>query len=148
MWNRRPVRQAQGRGDITKTGIAWSVEDNTPDICSPVSDGELIYLLTTDGLLLCYRISDGTKLWEKDLKTNFLASPSIVGDKLYLLSAEGVMFISQIGPFDKAQGRPEYKELARCELGEPCHASPAFVDGRIYIRSSTHLYCISNRRDR
>jgi len=137
--------RATGRGDITETSIAWSIEDSTPDICSPVSDGELIYLLTTDGLLLCYRISDGTKLWEKDLKTNFFASPSIVGDKLYLLSAEGVMFISQIGPFDKAQGRPEYKELARCELGEPCHASPAFVDGRIYIRSSTHLYCISNR---
>ena len=131
-----------GRGDITKTGIAWSVEDNTPDICSPVSNGQLLYLLTTDGLLLCYEVSDGKKLWEKDLKTNFFASPSIVGDKLYLLSAEGVMFIGQIGPFDKAQGRPEYKELARCELGEPCHASPAFMDGRIYIRSSTHLYCI------
>jgi outer membrane protein assembly factor BamB len=136
----RPVRRAQGRGDITETGIAWSIEDNTPDICSPVSNGQLLYLLTTDGLLLCYEVSDGKKLWEKDLKTNFLASPSIVGDKLYLLSAEGVMFIGQIGP--------EYKELARCELGEPCHASPAFADGRIYIRSSTHLYCISNRRDR
>ncbi len=152
----RPVRQAQGRGDITETGIAWSIEDNTPDICSPVSNGQLLYLLTTDGLLLCYEVSDGKKLWEKDLQKNFFASPSIVGDKLYLLSAEGAMFISQIGPFDKAQsawgrptaGRPEYKELARCELGEPCHASPAFMDGRIYIRSSTHLYCISNRRDR
>lgn len=152
----RPVRQAQGRGDITETGIAWSIEDNTPDICSPVSNGQLLYLLTTDGLLLCYEVSDGKKLWEKDLQKNFFASPSIVGDKLYLLSAEGAMFISQIGPFDKAQsawgrptaGRPEYKELARCEIGEPCHASPAFMDGRIYIRSSTHLYCISNRRDR
>jgi outer membrane protein assembly factor BamB len=133
----RPVRQAQGGGDITETGIAWSIEDPAPDICSPVSNGELIYLLTTDGLLLCYKTSDGTKLWEKDLETNFFASPSIVADKLYLLSAKGVMFIGQVGP--------EYKELARCELGEPCYASPAFADGRIYIRSSTHLYCILNR---
>jgi len=123
-----------GRGDITKTGIAWSAEDAAPDICSPVSNGQLLYLLTTDGLLLCYQVSDGKKLWEKDLQKNFLASPSIVGDKLYLLSAEGVMFIVEIGP--------EYKEFARCELGAPCNASPAFVDGRIYIRSSTHLYCI------
>jgi len=136
-----------GRGDITKSGVAWSAEDAAPDICSPVSNGQLLYLLTTDGLLLCYEVSDGKKLWEKDLKTNFLASPSIVGDKLYLLSAEGVMFISQTGPFDKAQGKPEYKELARCELGEPCHASPAFVDGRIYIRSSTHLYCIGKAKN-
>jgi len=123
-------------GDITETGIVWSVEDSAPDICSPVSDGQLLYLLTTDGLLLCYKVSDGTKLFEKDLQTSFFASPSIVVDKLYLLSAKGVMFISQIGP--------QYKELARCELDEPCYASPAFMDGRIYIRSNTHLYCISN----
>ena len=127
------------RGDITKSGIAWSVEDAAPDICSPVSNGQLLYLLTTDGLLLCYQVSDGKKLWEKDLQKNFFASPSIVGDKLYLLSAEGVMFISQIGP--------EYKALARCELGEPCYASPAFVDGRIYIRSSTNLYCIKEAKN-
>jgi len=123
-----------GRGDVTKTAIAWSAEDAAPDICSPVSNGQFLYLLTTDGLLLCYQVSDGKKLWEKDLQKNFLASPSIVGDKLYLLSAEGIMFIVEIGS--------EYKELARCELGEPCHASPAFADGRIYIRSSAHLYCI------
>jgi len=123
-----------GRGDITKSGVAWSAEDAAPDICSPVSNGQFLYLLTTDGLLLCYQVSDGKKQWEKDLQKNFLASPSIVGDKLYLLSAEGIMFIVEIGT--------PYKELTRCELGEPCHASPAFVDGRIYIRSSTHLYCI------
>ena len=36
------------------------------------------------------------------------------------------MHIAQIGP--------EYKELGKCELGEECLASPAFADGRIYIR--------------
>jgi outer membrane protein assembly factor BamB len=34
------------------------------------------------------------------------------------------------------------KELNRCELGEPADASPAFLDGRIYIRGKKHLYCI------
>jgi hypothetical protein len=60
----------------------------------------------------------------------------LVGDKLYLLSEEGNMFILEVGP--------EYKEIAKCELGEKCHASPAFVDGRIYIRSAENLYCIGN----
>jgi outer membrane protein assembly factor BamB len=124
----------EGRGDITDTAIAWSVEDIVPSICSPVSDGELIYLLTSDGLLCCHRLSDGTKLWEKELERNFLASPSIVGDRLYLLSEKGVMLILQVGV--------EYKELTRCELGEPCFASPAFGNGRIYIRATEHLYCI------
>ncbi|MFH1884474.1 MAG: PQQ-binding-like beta-propeller repeat protein [Planctomycetota bacterium] len=136
-----------GRGDVTQTHIAWSLEEGAPDICSPVSNGELIFLLTTEGFLTCYKVADGKRLWEQDLRENFFASPSLVlapaspdasrgsgGDKLYLLTEEGVMFIVQAGP--------EYKELTRCELGEDCRASPAFADGRIYIRGLENLYCI------
>jgi hypothetical protein len=60
----------------------------------------------------------------------------LVGSSLYLLSEKGVMFIVEAGP--------EYKELAKCELGEDCCASPAFADGRIYIRGLENLYCIGN----
>ena len=125
-----------GRGDVTKTHIAWSIEEAIPDICSPVSNGELIFMLTTDGLLGCYKVTDGTKLWEEDLREDFFASPTLLGNRLYLLSQKGVMFI--------VEAATEYKELARCELGEDCHASPAFVDGRIYIRGLKNLYCIGN----
>ncbi len=123
-----------GQGDVTKTHIAWSIKDGTPDICCPVSSGQLVFLLASEGMLFCYKVSDGTKLWEKDIKENFRASPSIVGSRLYLLSEKGTMFIVEAGM--------EYKELARCELGEDCYASPAFADGRIYIRGLKNLYCI------
>ena len=123
-----------GRGDVTETHIAWSLEEGAPDICSPVSNGELIFLLATEGFLTCYKVTDGTKLWEKDLQKYFQASPSLVGDRVYLLSEKGVMFI--------IKAEPEYEELARSELGEDCHASPAFADGRIYIRGLENLYCI------
>jgi len=141
-----------GRGDVTETHIAWSLDEGAPDICSPVSNGELIFLLATEGLLTCYKVEDGTKLWEQDLRENFFASPSLVpapaspdasrgsgGDKLYLLTEKGVMLIIQAGP--------EYKELTRCELGEECHASPAFADGRIYIRGLENLYCIGKKTE-
>jgi outer membrane protein assembly factor BamB len=126
-----------GQGDVTKTHIAWKAEDGIPDICSPVSDGTYVYLLDSEGLITCYRVEDGKKAYEHDLREPFRASPSIVGDKLYLLSLKGVMHIAQVGP--------EYKELGKCELGEECFASPAFVDGRIYIRGVKNLYCIGGR---
>jgi outer membrane protein assembly factor BamB len=126
-----------GKGDVTETHIAWLSEEGGPDICSPVSNGESIFLLATEGLLECYKVSDGKRLWEKDLEEYFLASPSLVGNKLYLLSEKGVMFI--------AEAETEYKELAKCELHEKCHASPAFADGRIYIRGLENLYCIGSR---
>jgi outer membrane protein assembly factor BamB len=123
-----------GRGDVTETHIEWNISENAPDIGSPVSNGELVFLLTMDGYLSCFKNSDGTKLWEQEVDDYFLASPSFVGDKLYLLGDDGVMFIAEV--------EPEYKELAKCELGEKCQASPAFADGRIYIRGEKHLFCI------
>ena len=126
-----------GKGDVTETHIAWISEEGGPDICSPVSNGESIFLLATEGLLESYNVSDGKRLWEKDMQEYFLASPCLVGNNLYMLSEKGVMFI--------AEGGSEYKELAKCELGEKCHASPAFADGRIYIRGVENLYCIGSR---
>ena len=130
------IRQ-DGQGDVTETHIAWSVEHDAPDICSPVSNGELFFSLTTFGTLSCYKVADGTPLWEKDLEGTFRASPSIVGSRVYLLSERGVTIIIEVGD--------EYRELARCELGEACYASPAFADGRIYIRGVENLYCIGTR---
>jgi outer membrane protein assembly factor BamB len=128
--------RADGKGDVTKTHIAWENDEWGPNICSPVSDGERIFMLASEGLIAGYKNSDGTKLYEHDLRENFLASPTLVNDKLYLLTEKGVMFIVQAGT--------EYKELKKCELGEKCFASPAFVNGRIYIRALENLYCIGD----
>ena len=125
-----------GQGDVTKTHIAWKATDNIPDIGSPVSNGELIFLLETYGILTCYKVSDGTKLWEQDLETSFMASLSLAGDRLYMLSEKGVMFIAKVGS--------EYVELTKSPLGEKCYSSPAFADGRIYIRAAENLYCIGD----
>jgi outer membrane protein assembly factor BamB len=125
-----------GSGDVTETHIAYKI-DFAPDICSPVSNGEMIFLLSTDGLLCCYKTEDGTRLWEKELREYFQASPSLVGDKLYLFGEKGAILIIEAGP--------EYKEAAKFELGEKCFASPAFADGRIYIRGEEYLYCIGHQ---
>jgi outer membrane protein assembly factor BamB len=127
--------RTDGQGDVSETHIAWNNEDGGPDICSPVTDGEVLFNMG-DGLLTCLKVSDGTMMWEEDLRAYFFASPCLVGEKLYLLDDKGVMFISEY--------KPKYKELAKCKLGEECRASPAFTDGRIYIRGVENLYCISS----
>ncbi len=123
-----------GQGNVTETHVAWKMEEGGPDICSPVSDGKYVYLLESADLLICCKVETGEKLYEQEIKGDFRASPSLVGDKLYMLDMKGVMHIVQTGP--------EFKELGKCELGEECYASPAFADGRIYIRGTENLYCI------
>ena len=72
-----------------------------------------------------------------DLGMSFSASPSVAGDRVYLLSQTGLMLMVKAGR--------EYEELGRAELGEKCTSSPAFMDGRIYIRGERHLYCIGSK---
>ena len=44
---------------------------------------------------------------------------------------------------------PKDDETLTAELGERCPgASPAPVEGRIFIRAETHLYCIGASTDR
>lgn len=126
-----------GTGDVTETHIAWTGDDGIPDISSPVSDGEFIYLVTTEGDLTCYEIADGKMLWQEYFGGEFQASPVIANGLLYILNADGVMII--------AKGGREFKEITRCELGESCYASPAFADGRIYIRGHDNLYCVGSK---
>ena len=127
-----------GAGDVTKTHVAWTAEDGLPDICSPVSDGELLWLTETYGTLTCYDVRTGKMVWEKDLDMEFNASPSLVGGQVYLAGTDGVTII--------IEATRKYKEITRSELGEKVYASPAFMDGRIYIRGEKHLFCISGAK--
>ena len=127
-----------GSGDVTRSHLAWMAEDGLPDIISPLTDGTMVLLSTTDGMLTAYAVADGAKLWEKELDVRVMASPSLVDDKVYLLDEAGVMHI--------ATTNGGFHVSARAELGEHAWACPAFADGRIYIRGMKHLFCIGERK--
>lgn len=125
-----------GAGDVTKTHVVWAAEDNVPDITSPVANEQLVFTVTTPGLLTCFELKTGAKVWEKELDLDFHASPSLVGDRLLLVSKTGVIL-------ELAAAR-QFKELGRSELGEEVNASPAFAPGRMFIRTAQHLVCIGS----
>ena len=71
----------------------YSFESNTDPCSTPTIDGEYVYALNTDGILLCLRIKNGKLKWRKDLvndlKTEkipfgFSGSPIIEGDRIIL----------------------------------------------------------------
>ncbi|TAK96210.1 MAG: hypothetical protein EPO07_14765, partial [Verrucomicrobia bacterium] len=43
-----------GAGDVSKSHIAWTEEENVPDVTSPVSDGELVFTVTSMGGLAAF----------------------------------------------------------------------------------------------
>ena len=123
-----------GQGNVTKTHVAWKFEDNVPDVTSPLSNGELAFMITTSGMLTCLDAKDGKKQWDHDYETEFHASPSLAGNRLYLFSQKGSAVV--------VEAAREFKELFRTEMGDGFHASPAFAADRIYLRGLTNVWCL------
>jgi outer membrane protein assembly factor BamB len=129
-----------GAGNVTKTHCAWTNEDNIPDITSPATDGRLLFDLTSSGVLTCLDVKDGKKQWEHDFELEFHASPGIADSKLYLFSLKGTVFVVEAGP--------QFNELFRTDMGEGFEASPAFADGRIFVRGETNFWCFGSFPER
>lgn len=127
-----------GRGDVTESHVLWTAEDGLPDTCSPLVTPQCLLLLASEGILTGYDVKSGKKLWEQDFESSFKASPSLVGKNVYLLGDEGKAWIVEPGP-------AACKTVAQADVGEHCAASPAFQDGRIYLRGKEHLFCIGSK---
>ena len=127
-----------GAGDVTKSHIAWTAEENAPDVTTPVSNGELVFTVTSSGMLTCFDLKDGKKVWQKDLEIEVQASPGIAGNRLFVLSTKGDALLAEAGR--------EFKELGRAKFADLFHGSPAFATGRVYLRGATNLWCLGGKK--
>lgn len=121
--------------DLNKPSeILWEDDMVLSDIPSPVATNGLLIVSTSYGLIACYDALSGKSYWEHEVGNNVYASPMVVGDNIYMMDTKGQMLIFKA---DKT-----YTEVASNALGEDAVTTPAFMDGRIYIRGSKNLYCI------
>jgi outer membrane protein assembly factor BamB len=128
------VVRAGGKGDVTKTNIAWESKEDVPKIPSMLYVKPYLYLVTEAGVAKCFKAATGEVIWRERLGGRFSASPVWADGKVYFLSDKGTTTVIADGA--------EFKVLAKNELNETCKASPAISAGNIFIRSDKHLYCI------
>ncbi|MDP6776060.1 MAG: PQQ-binding-like beta-propeller repeat protein [Candidatus Latescibacteria bacterium] len=114
--------------------MVWEYDDNLAEVASPVATSEYLVVATSFGAVACYESKTGEELWLHDFDEGFYASPILVGELVYLMDMNGLMHIFRLGR--------EFRQIAECPLGERAMATPAFADGRIYIRGMEHLYCV------
>lgn len=139
--------KADGTGDVTETNILWEGEDGLPNTASPLVTGEFVLLATTDGMLTCYDAKEGTFLWDKEfLDTVFQSSPSLAEGRVYLFGGveveQGDDWVKKGKAWVLEVDRDGAEEIGTGDFEEGCVTSPAFQDGRIYIRGKQHLFCI------
>ncbi len=117
------------------TKVLWEYDEILPDTASPLATDKYLFIAASYGLVVCLDVATGKMLWEQEYDDGFYSSPILVGDRVYALDMAGIMHIFS------AEG--EYKSLGEPQLGEECVATPAVVDGRIFIRGSKHLFCLA-----
>lgn len=124
-----------GKGDVTKTHLAWQNKKNFPYVPSLLVRGEHVYFVNDKGLAACHALKDGSLVWsERVTADGVTASPVLIDGKIYVFTEKGnaVVFAAE----------PTLRVLARNSLAEDVMASPAVADHRLYVRSRTHLFCI------
>lgn len=135
----RAVRLADARGALTgPPGLAWSYDKDTPYVPSPLLyRGGLYFLKSNSGILTCLDARTGTPHYTERLPgvPNVYASPVAADGRVYVAGRDGSTAVLEAGP------RP--RVLATNRLEDGFDASPALVDGEIYLRGRTHLYGIS-----
>jgi len=120
--------------DIKTHQIIWQNDEYLPEASSPVAYKGLLFIATSYGVLVCYDAKTGEEYWEHDVGTTIYSSPEIADGKVFMMDNDGTMRVYE---FSK-----EMKLISENSLGEMSGPSPAFADGRIYIRGVNNLYCI------
>jgi len=138
----KAIRLNDAKGDITGTdAIAWTYERDTPYVPSPLLYEGILYMLkSNNGILSVFDAKTGTPHYltqRLDAVPNVFASPVGAAGRVYIPGREGSTVVLKHGP--------SLEVLAVNALDDGFDASPALVDGEIYLRGYRHLYCIAEK---
>jgi outer membrane protein assembly factor BamB len=137
----RAVKLAEAKGNIDGTSaVAWSFDRDTPYVPSPILvNGILYFLKTNSGILSAFDAKTGKPHYQNQRMENLpnvFASPVAADGRIYFAGREGATLVLKAGP--------TYEVLATNQLDDGFDASPALVDGDIYMRGYKYLYAIGN----
>jgi outer membrane protein assembly factor BamB len=122
------------KGEVSRADIAWSDNKGVPGVPSPLYYKGRLYTFQNGGTVFCRLAKTGALVYSGSLGVPgyYYSSPVASGHQIYIASEEGVIVVLDAG--DKL------KVLATNKLDGPILATPALVDGNIYVRTEKHLY--------
>ena len=122
--------------------VLWNYQRNTAHIGSPVVYENVLYM-AKDSIASSLNPATGEVYKRGRLargKMQVFAS-AVAGDgKVYFAGREGQVAVVKAGP--------QWEVLAVNDLDDEIYATPAIVDGHLYIRTRGHLYSFSSREER
>jgi len=126
-------------GDLSGSdAIVWQNQRGNSYTASPVLHEGKLYVLTDTGMVSCFDAKSGKPYYQQERLPkpySFKASPVGANGKLYLASENDDVMVVRMGE--------KFEVLATNTLpDETFIATPAILDGEIYLRGKNTLFCI------
>ena len=122
------------KGEVTAANIAWSERKGVPGVPSPLYYNGRLYTFQNGGIVYCRVAKTGELAYSGRLGAPgyYYSSPVAADQRIYIASEEGVVVVLDAGE--------KLNVLATNKLDGTILATPALVDGNIYVRTERHLY--------
>ena len=122
-------------GQITTNHIAWKHRKGVASVSSPLYYRGRVYVAQDGGRVTCFEAKAGQKFYEQErlgADGEYYASPVSANGHIYYASTKGTITVCEAG--DTLQVK------ARNQLGDPCFATPAIVEDKLYVRTAGYLW--------
>lgn len=117
--------------------LAWKQQRGLPYVPSPLAYAGRVFMVKNGGMLTCLNALSGEPIYREErlgALGDYYSSPIGVGDHVLVASQRGVVTVV------KAQAN-ELELAYQIDLGQGIMATPAMVDGNLYLRTTETLYC-------
>jgi outer membrane protein assembly factor BamB len=133
-----------GSGDVAGTHVVWTFGQG-PDVPTPVSDGNLLYVVRDNGVVYALDVRTGATVYgpERLPRGTYSASPILADGKIYVTTEEeGLTTVFRAGPTFEILSSNSL--LGDCS--PYCLSTVAVSEGQIFMRTSSFLWAIGERR--
>jgi len=125
-------------GILTQDDVQTLETQGIPEVPSPVSDGQFVYLIKNGGVLTVIDATSGKRV--RRVRTpgrgTHYASPIIAGRHLYVTSGEGVITVLTCGA--------DPKVVTSNDMETAVYATPAVAQGTLFVRTHDTLYAFGD----
>jgi len=122
-----------GKDDVSESHVMWSANEGIGQVTSPLAYRGRVYLVKHGGIVTCFNAETGDRIYSEKLgpRVYYFASPVAADGKIYFCSYLGAVLVVQAGD--------QFKILSQNRIGERINATPALVDGKVYLRTAKHV---------
>jgi outer membrane protein assembly factor BamB len=122
--------------DLSKPQVKWTYRKTVPYVPSILILDDILYFAQGGGIVTALDPGTGEMIKRDRLKKGggSVYSSPVGGDgKVYLVDTAGTMTV--------IRGGREWEAICSESFDEPCFATPAICNNRLYVRTASKLYC-------